>query len=120
MLAPAAVALCLWSCDFNLFGPETKEIAGGYRLKKSSTSNEFALTIPYQSGGLIINEIGWSRPFIIARSSGSQYWDVINTARAQHSRISDSDLKSDAAYQSIKTKSPEKAWNDLSRHSPAW
>jgi hypothetical protein len=119
-LAALTASLWLCGCDSNFFGPELKEIAAGYQLKKSKGSNEFALTIPYQSGGLIIDEIGWRKPFIIARGSGSQYWDVINTARAQHTRISDLDLKSDATYRSIETKAPEVAWSDLSRHNPVW
>src|SRR4051812_17737320 len=116
----ALIALLLCSCDLNFFGPDLKEIAGGYRLKKAKDSAEFSLTIPYQSGGLIINEIGWRKPYIIARGSGSEYWDIINTARAEHSRISDRDLKSDATYQSIETRSPEAAWDDLDRKKALW
>ena len=119
-MAIAMTAVWLSSCDSNLFGPQLKEIAGGYQLKNSNNSNEFALTIPNQSGGLIIDEIGWRKPFIIARASGSQYWDVINTSRAQHTRISDPELKSNPDYQSIETKGPDAAWNDLTRHSPIW
>jgi hypothetical protein len=58
--------------------------AGGYRLKRANNLNEFALTIPNEDGGLIIDEIGWREPLIFARAFGSQYWDVINTAHAQH------------------------------------
>src|SRR4051812_41047481 len=60
-LEAAVIALLLCSCDLNLFGPDLKEIAGGYRLKKAQDPAEFSLTIPYQSGGLIINEIGWHK-----------------------------------------------------------
>lgn len=119
-LGAALIALLLCSCDSNLFGPDLKEIADGYRLKKSKDSSEFALTIPYQSGGLIIDEIGWLKPYIVARGSGSQYWDVINTARAEHTRISDRDLKLDATYQSITTRTPEVAWNELDRKKRLW
>ena len=107
-LAPIAfLAVVVWlcSCDANLFGPESREIAGGYRLKRANNPNEFALTIPNEDGGLIIDEIGWREPLIFARASGSQYWDVINTARAQHIRVSDLQRKSDAISQSIQIKS---------------
>ena len=97
----AVVLVCLCSCEANLFGPDSREIAGGYRLKRVGNPNQFALTIPNESGGLIIDEIGWRKPFIIARASGSEYWDVINTARAQHIRVSDLQRKSDPVYQSI-------------------
>jgi len=87
------VLVCLCSCEANLFGPESREIAGGYRLKRADNPHEFALTIPNEDGGLIIDEIGWREPLIFARALGSQYWDVINTARAQHIRVSELDFE---------------------------
>jgi hypothetical protein len=114
------VVVWLCSCDANLFGPESREIAGGYRLKRANNPNEFALTIPNEDGGLIIDEIGWREPLIFARASGSQYWDVINTARAQHIRVSDLQRKSDPLSQSIQIKSAEIAWKELNRHRRLW
>ena len=119
-LGIATLAVCLCSCDANMFGPEARELAGGYRLKKSDHTNEYAVTIPYQSGGVIVDEIGWRKPFIIARGSGSQYWEVINTARAQHTRISDRDLKADPTFQSIAARPPEVAWKELNPRTPLW
>lgn len=115
-----AAFVCLCSCEANLFGPESREIAGGYRLKRVDNNNGFALIIPNESGGLIIDEIGWREPFIAARASGSQYWEVINTARAQHIRVSDLQRKSDPIYQSIQIKSAEIAWKDLDRNKRLW
>ena len=114
------VVVLLCSCETNLFGPESREIAGGYRLKRADNQNRFALIIPNESGGLIIDEIGWREPFIAARASGSQYWDVINTAHAQHIRVSDLQRKSDPIYQSIQIKSAEIAWKDLNRNKRLW
>ena len=111
---------CLCSCDANLFGPESRELAGGYRLKRTDDPNQFALAIPYQSGGLIIDEIGWREPLIIARGSGSKYWDVINTARAERVRVNDVQRKSDPAYQSIPIRAAEIAWKDLNRSRRLW
>ena len=51
------VGVWLCSCDSNLFGPESREIAAGYRLKRVNNPNQFALTIPHEEGGLIIDEI---------------------------------------------------------------
>ncbi len=116
----AAILFCLCSCDANLFGPESRELAGGYRLKRTDDPNQFALTIPYQSGGLIIDEIGWREPLIIARGSGSKYWDVINTARAERVRVNDVQRNSDPAYQSIPIRAAEIAWKDLNRHRRLW
>jgi len=117
-LLTAVVWLC--SCDANLFGPELREIAGGYRLKRVNNPNQFALTIPYEDGGLIIDEIGWREPLILARAFGSQYWDVINTAHAQHIRVSDVQRKSDPISQSIQIKSTEIAWKELNPHKRLW
>jgi hypothetical protein len=115
-----AVVVCLCSCDANLFRPESREIGGGYRLKRADNYNRFALIIPNQSGGLIIDEIGWREPFIAARASGSQYWEVINTAHAQRIRVSDLQLKSDPIYQFIQIKSAEIAWKDLNLYKRLW
>ena len=111
--------ICFCACDA-LVGPESRELAGGYRLKRVRDSNDFALIIPHESGGLIIDEIGWRKPLIIARATGSKYWDVINTARAEHTRISDQTLQSDSLYQSIEVVAAEKAWNNLNRRKRIW
>lgn len=115
-----ATFLCLCSCDTELFGPDSREIAGGYRLKRIGNSNQFALTIPYQSGGLIIDEIGWRKPFIVARASGSDYWEAINTARAERISVSEQQRKSDSAYQSIPIVPVEEAWTKLDRRKRVW
>lgn len=119
-LAFLAAVGWLCSCDANLFGPESREIAGGYRLKRVDNSHQFALTIPHEEGGLIIDEIGWSEPLIIARAFGSQYWDLINTARAQHIRVSDQQRKSDPISQAIQIKSVETAWEELKGRKRLW
>jgi hypothetical protein len=62
------VFVCFCSCAANLFGPESREIGGGYRLKRADNHNRFALIIPNESGGLIIDEIDWREPFIVARA----------------------------------------------------
>jgi hypothetical protein len=115
-----AAFVCLCSCEADLFGPEPREIAGGYRLKRTDNPNQFALTIPNESGGLIINEIGWREPFIVARASGSEYWEVIDTAHAQRIRVSDLKRKSDPIYQSIQIKSADIAWKELNRSKRLW
>ena len=119
-IALLMVSVWLCSCEANLFGPESKEIASGYRLKRADNPNQLVLTIPNESDGLIIDEIGWHEPLIVARASGSEYWNVINTARAQHIRVSDLQRKSDPIYQRIQIKSAELAWKDLNRHKRLW
>ena len=97
-IAFLALFVCLCSCEANLFGPDSREIAGGYRLKRIGTSSQFAFLTPHDTGGLIIDEIGWHKPFILARASGSEYSDAINTAHAQHIRVSDVQRRSDPDY----------------------
>ena len=113
----AILALC--SCE-RLLEPESREIAGGYRLKRVRGSNGFALIIPHESGGQIIDEIGWQKPLIIARGSGSYYWEVINTDHAEHTRVSDDKRKTDQAYQSIEVMSAEQAWAQLKPDGKIW
>jgi hypothetical protein len=106
-IAFLAVVVWLCSCDANLFGPESREIAGGYRLKRADNPNG-------------IDEIGWREPLIFARAFGSQYWDVINTAHARHIRVSELERKSDPISQSIQIKSAEIAWKELNGHKRLW
>jgi hypothetical protein len=110
---------CFCSCE-RLSGVESRELAGGYRLKRVHGSNDLALIIPNQTGGLIVDEVGWRKPLIIARGTGSQYWEVINTARAEHTRVSDDTLKSDANYRSIKVIGADKAWVELNPTTRIW
>ena len=114
----AFVSLC--SCDANFFGPDSREIAGGYRLKRSANPNQFSLITPHDSGGLIIDEIGWRKPIIIARASGSEYWELINTTRAQHIRVRDAERQSDPVYQSIQITTAETAWMELRLNKRLW
>lgn len=119
-IAFLSVLLCLCSCDANLFGPDLREIAGGYRLKRTGDPSQFSLLIPNQSGGLIVDEIGWRKPLIVARGTGSEYWDVINTARAQHTTVSDVERKSDPVYQSIQITPVDIAWRELRANKRLW
>jgi hypothetical protein len=113
----AIFAIC--SCE-KLAGPESREVAGGYRLKRVRGSNSYALIVPHGTGGMIVDEIGWREPLIVARSSGSQYWEVINIARAEHTWVSDETMKSDAAYKAVEINTADKAWAELKPDSKIW
>ena len=113
------VILAMCSCE-KLAGPESRELAGGYRLKRVRGSNSYALIVPHGTGGMIVDEIGWREPLIVARGSGSQYWEVINTSRAEHTRVSDDSLKSDAAYKAVEINTADKAWAELKPDSRIW
>jgi hypothetical protein len=112
--------ICLWSCDGDLFGSDSKEIAQGYRLKRIGNPGQFALLAPYDTGGIIIDEIGRRKPFIIARAAGSQYWDRIDTDHAEHIRISDLQRRSNPNYRTIPVENANMAWNHLKPHKPMW
>jgi hypothetical protein len=115
-----ALFVCLWSCEWDPFGSDSKEIAHGYRLKRIGNPGQFALLAPYDTGGIIVDEIGWRKPFIIARASGSQYWDRIDTDHAEHIRISDSQRRSNPNYRTISIENADIAWNHLKAHKPVW
>jgi hypothetical protein len=119
-IASLTALICLCSCDGDFFGAASRELAGGYRLKRSNNPNRFTLVTPHDRGGLLIDEIGWHAPVILARASGSQYWDAIDTAHAQHLRISDMQRKSDPVYQSIQIHDAETAWAGLKSHERLW
>ena len=115
-----ALLVCLSSCEGDPFDRNSKEIAHGYRLKRIGDSSQFALLAPYDTGGIIIDEIGWRKPFIIARAAGSQYWDRIDTDRAEHIRISDSQRSSNPNYKTIPVESADMAWHQLNPHKRMW
>jgi len=115
-----ALFVCLWSCEGDLFGSDSKEVAHGYRLKRIGNPGQFALLAPYDTGGIIIDEIGWRKPFIIARAAGSQYWDRIDTDHAEHIRISDSELRSNPKYRTIPVENASMAWNQLNPRKGIW
>jgi hypothetical protein len=119
-LGVTALFVCLCSCDSSLFSPDTRQIAGGYRFKRAGNPSQFSLIAPYEGGGLIIDEIGWRKPIIIARASGSEYWDVINTERAQHIRVSEMERKADPVYQSIEITPVDIAWMELRASKRLW
>ena len=69
---------------------------------------------------MIVDEIGWRNPLIIARGSGSQYWEVINTARAEHTRVNNETLTSNQEYRSIDVMPTAKAWDQLNPNTRVW
>ena len=119
-LAFVALLVCLSSCGSSLFSPDTRQIAGGYRLKRAGDPSQFSLIAPYEGCGLIIDEIGWRKPIILARASGSEYWDAINTERAQHIRVSEMERKADPVYQSIEITPIDIAWMELRANKRLW
>src|SRR3982074_3583397 len=114
--AGIAAPFCFFCCDSANF----KEIAGGYRLKRVKEPPQFVFCLPRQDGGAIIDEIGWHKPVILFPTSGSQYWDLIDTAHASHTRISDTERKSDPVLRSIQIEPAEAAWNRLQPRKRLW
>jgi hypothetical protein len=115
------LGLFVWLCSCgDAFNRDSKEIAHGYRLKRTGSPGQFALVAPYDAGGLVIDEIGWRKPFILVRASGSQYWDRIDTDHAEHIRISEVQRASEEDYRSVPIESASSAWNHLQRHKRIW
>jgi len=119
-VAFVALFVCLCSCDDYLFGSDSKQLAHGYRLKRIGNQSQYALLAPYDTGGLIVDEIGWRKPFILARAGGSEYWDRIDTDHAEHIRISDAQRRSTPDLRSIPIQDVGAAWNSLKPHKPMW
>lgn len=119
-VAFVALLVCLYSCDDYLFDSDSKQIAHGYRLKRLGNPSQYALLAPYDTGGLIIDEIGWHKPFILARAAGSEYWDRIDTDHAEHIRISDTQRTGDPDLRSIPIQGAGIAWDQLKPHKPIW
>ncbi|MEP6603286.1 MAG: hypothetical protein ABJB69_05005 [Spartobacteria bacterium] len=115
-IASILALVSLSSCD----GDDTREIGGGYRMKRSGNPTQFALVTPHDRGGLIIDEIGWRAPMIAARASGSQYWEKIDSEHAQHTQISDQERKTDPALASLEVQSAETAWEALKSNKRLW
>ena len=115
-----ALLVCFCSCEGDPFDSDSRQIAHGYRLKRIGNPSQFAFLAPYDTGGLVIDEVGWRKPFILARASGSEYWDRIDTDRAEHIRISDAERRSDPRYQSIPIESAAIAWSHLERRKRIW
>jgi hypothetical protein len=92
----------LCSCDVDLFGLDQKQIAKGYRLCRVEGRPEgetFALLLPREDGGTVIDEIGWSEPLVIVRYGDK--WDVYDTTTNKEISISDSDRKQNSKFRDI-------------------
>lgn len=119
-IAFLALPVCLCCCEDYLFDSDAKQIAHGYRLKRIGNTSQYALLAPYDAGGLIVDEIGWRKPFILARAAGSEYWDRIDTDHAEHIRISDEQRVSNADLRSIPIQTVDRAWAHLKPHKRLW
>jgi hypothetical protein len=124
--APRALVLAafafLCSCDVDLFGLDSKQVAGGYRLTKWQ-GGVFVLFSPKDRGSEDATHIGWQKPFILVRNSDSEkqpdMWTVIDTASGKKISLSDEQRKSDAEYRDIRIYSAAEGWELLKRR-PQW
>ena len=112
--------VCFCSCEGDPFDSNSKQIAHGYRLKRIGDSSQFAFLAPYDTGGLIIDEVGWRKPFILAGlldlNTGTELILIVpNTFR-----ITDAERRSDSRYRSIPIESAAIAWSHLERRKRIW
>ena len=113
-------ALCLLSCDIDLFGFGTKQIAGGYRLVQAEGPDEFSIMPPHRHIGSMVTELGWRKPFIISRYGTQDTWEVIDTFNRQTIRISDTERRNNLTYKDIATYPAATAWNQLGHFNGQW
>ena len=89
--------LVLSSCDVDLFGLDTKQIAAGYRLTQAEGGH--ALMAPHENSGPVVIDVGWRNPFIIARSDERKPWKVIDTSTNQKLSISEEQRRTDPRFE---------------------
>lgn len=105
LLCVAGVVLS--SCDVDLFGLDTKQIAAGYRLTQAE-GGQFALMAPREDSGPIIIDVGWQNPFIISRSDEREPWEVIDTSTKQTVSVSEQQRREDQNI--VTSRSTESMW----------
>jgi hypothetical protein len=114
------ILLCsLSSCDVDVFGLDSKRVAGGWRLLQTE-SGGFALMPPHQDVCGYVEQIGWQKPFIISRAESSRLWDVIDTATGKQHSISDEQRRSDPIYRDIAVFDASDAWSRLKHWRRQW
>lgn len=114
----SVAALVFSSCDVDLFGLDTKQIAAGYRLTQAE--GQIALMAPHENGGPIVIDVGWRNPFIISRSDERKPWEVIDTSTNQKLSISEEQRRADPRFQDIPVDRADVAWDQLKRSKRQW
>jgi hypothetical protein len=112
------------SCDVDLFGLDSKQVAGGYRLTKWGEGGPgFVLFFPNDKGSEDATDIGWRKPFILVRDSTAEkqpdMWTVIDTTSGEKFSLSDEQRKGDARYRDIRIYSATEGWKLLKKR-PQW
>src|SRR5437762_7295060 len=92
----ALLMLSLTSCDVDLFGLDSKRIAGGWGLLQ--TESGFVLMPPHKSTGGYVERIGWQKPLIISRNESSSSWDVMDTSTGKQLSVTDEQRRTDRLY----------------------
>jgi len=118
--ASCLLLFVLSSCDVDLFGFGTKQIAAGYRLIQHEGPDQFALMPPKQDFGSFVTDIGWRQPVILVRSDGSHPWDVIDTSTKRQVSITEQQRRSDPSYRDIPVYTAANAWHKLSHRRRQW
>ncbi|MFN2624443.1 MAG: hypothetical protein ABR611_16605 [Chthoniobacterales bacterium] len=115
-----SVAALLWSsCDVDLFGLDTKQIAAGYRLTQAE-GGQIALLAPHENGGPVVIDVGWRNPFIISRSDERKPWEAIDTSTKQKLSISEEQRRTDPRFRDIPVDRADVAWDQLKRSKSQW
>jgi hypothetical protein len=112
----------LCSCDVDLFGLDQKQIAKGYRLCRGEglpgQDFSYALLLPREHGGSIVDEVGWRKPLIIVRYGDK--WDVYDTTTNKQVSISESERKENPTLPDIQSFAPGQAWKRLWHYRNQW
>jgi hypothetical protein len=120
MAAALLAVIGLASCDVDLFGLDSKETGGGYRISLHEGPDQYGLFPPGRSPGISITEIGWQNPLIISRDGNGDVWMVTDTRTRQQTSMSDTQRRADRSYRDIPIYSAKQAWHSLKRRRGQW
>jgi hypothetical protein len=115
LTAAVLIGVALGSCDVDVFGITWKQIGAGYQLVESEIPHACGVIAPGGKFGPLAGEIGWRKPFIIFRESGSKPWTVIDTRTRHETSIFEAQRASDPNYSNIPIYRADDAWHRLSR-----
>jgi hypothetical protein len=113
------LALCLGSCDVDLFGTDSRRITRDYSLSLTDGPDHYALQHDRAFITPQLELIGWRKPLILCKTEEKQ-WLVVATDTGRQTTISDAERQNNPLYSSIDVRPAPEAWHTLSRHKSVW
>ena len=120
LLLSAAVLFLICGCDFGDVSQQ-KVIVDGYRLNMADDGT-FAVFPKGSSAGLVITQIGWRKPYIVAADEHGLYeiFDTSNHGKWEPRFFSADQVRADPRVRDIQLISAEDAWKQLDPEGSQW